>query len=668
MYTYKDNDHVDNQISSLKNLAKELHAKVDSFPSIVPSKVLCFVGAGPSKEANLPLAPELKNIIRNTFVSKDPAEAKIHDFLEDELSSKAQKYPAFENLTLFEFSAIISRFPYGLRVIRKVIRERLSTPSHRPLSYELMAHMAKHRYIDHFIILNFDHLLDDSLLDELPERVRIVASPHDIPPRSSFSGYECFAVHPFGILGEGSYSITPDDVAQFGPDPIRKFIEETLLEPIPSDRTQPITLILIGYRAEESAFSRFLVVQQDRWRQLYGQHRPIKLFIIDPDPYANQNVKHFLTEGLLSSVDRIVLNANDALELLFTLLRIEKEKSGHNVWISAARHRILSKIFSYNQLKPDNERFKIELLLQGLKSRGFIHLEAFGHIPRLKNYGSHNSFKIINELLNKDVIKRDLWQQPERNLSTYVPNFMIEDNNYVIEEFLRLAEERAVNVVNEWQLIDNNGELHAQHVQNSVEDFLKREIESIQKSPEIEIAKDVAPEVAWTLGIEAKTLPTIENLAKKTRSIIEGALKTKSDGKIKIYGIWSTGEWLFHRKGWAKDLGKKILRRKDVELKIIITRPGGVLGDRSTHREEVKNILLDQHDANVVLKWLNWWELNRILTLVCDKKGNCQCIYMRRRLSRPLVCPYFINQNATHALKYISELWDVYWDRGELAI
>lgn len=656
-------DHVNLQLPTLQALAKQLHAKVETAPPVVPPVALVFVGAGPSNAANLPLGAELKNILFNAFASNDPSNAKIHELLAAELDAWKGGHAIFNKISLFEFVAIISRFAYGRQVIRNTISERLNNPSHMPLSYELLAHLAKHRYVDHFIIINFDRLLDQALLDELPERSHVVASPQDIPPLASRTGEECFAVHPFGILGEGSYSLTPTDVARFGVDPIRAFIEETLLRPMASNRSQPVLLLLVGYRAEEPAFSRFLQAQQDRWIRLYRQKRQIDIFLIDPDPNAGQTLRNLYSD-IVSSVHHIVLSADDALELLLDLLYLEWKSSGHPVWIPTARHKIISKLFSYRQLISKDERFKIELLLQGLKSRGFVHLEAFGHIPRLRNYGSYRSAEAIRELIEQEVLTRDQWLEPVRTRQYCVPNFMIEDRDRVIKVFINLSRERGVRIIDEWHVVKNGPSVQAKLSQVFPEDFLATEIENIQRAPEIEIVRDAAPEVPWILGAEGKALLTIDELTRKTRSMLETALGTQGSGLIKIWGIWSTGEWLFHEDGWAHGLGDQLLGREDVELHILITQAGGVTGDRPRRRKVICKKLLSPARATVELRWLNWWELNRILTLVQSKNGDCHAVYMRRRLSAPLVCPYFIDCNAEHTLGYLLELWEDYWDRG----
>lgn len=659
-------EQVDEQIAVLSELADKLYSKIDDASYTTSPSVLAFIGAGPSKAANLPLSPELQNLICNVFVAKDVPEAAIHELLSDEVRAHEDIINSNKPLTLFEFAAVISKFAYGKKIIRKTIKESMTKPSHRPLSYELLSHLAKHRYIDHFIIINFDCLLDDSLKDELPERLKIIASPYDIPAEDIILDRQfCFAVHPFGILGEGSYSLTPEDVAKFGPDSIRKFIEKTLLKTTISKKDQALILLLIGYRAEEPAFLSFLRAQQDEWTRIHKQHRIIEVYVIDPSLGVINNLELLRVQGIVSSTKHIKLRADDAFELLTDLLRFKGESSGRRVWITPARHRILSKLFSYNQLTSKTDRFKIEILLQGLKSRGFVHLEAFGHIPRLNNYGDYRSSSVIQELIEKSILVPDEWQAPVKKLCKYVPNYMISNQDLIIEEFISLSNQRNINTINEWRIVkERDDSLHSEFRSISIREFLGREFNSIQQAPEIEIIRDVTPEVQWFFGTEAKALNSIDELTKKTENILQSALSIQGSTSLKIKGIWSTGEWLFHEDGWANYLGDILLNREDVSFEIVITRSGGVKGNRSFRRSKVLEKLLSPQKAKVEVRWLNWWELNRVLTLVLDKNGHSQAIYMRRRLSQPLVCPYFIDFNSKNALKYLHELWDIYWERA----
>jgi len=665
MNMFYNEEHVNEQISVLSELADKLHSKVDNKSCTSRPAVLVFVGAGPSNAANLPLSPELHILLSNVFVGNDFPEAKIHELLSFEVDAHTQHINSNVELSLFEFAAVISKFAYGKEVIRRTIKESMAKPSHRPLSYEFLSHLAKHRYIDHFIIINFDCLLDESLKDELPERLKIIASPYDIPSEDTILNHQfCFAVHPFGILGEGSYSLTPEDVAKFGPDSIKKFIEKTLLKTTIS-KNQPLILLLIGYRAEEPAFLSFLRTQQDEWRRIHKQSRTIEVYAIDPSPNALNKLEQLRIQGIVSSAKHIKLRADDAFELLLDILKFKWESSGQHVWITLARHRILSKLFSYTQLTSKTDRFKIEVLLQGLKSRGFVHFEAFGHIPRLKNYGNYRSSSVIQYLIQKNLLVPDDWQDPTQKLCKYVPNYMIPNQDLVIDEFISLSSQRNINTIDEWRIVKNeDGSFNSKFRSISIKEFLKREFQSIQQSPEIEIVRDATPEVEWFFGTEAKALLTIDELTRKTESILQKALSITGSTPLKIKGIWSTGEWLFHEDGWANNIGDMLLNREDVSFEIIITRSGGVEGSRSFRRNKVLEKLLSPQNAKVEVRWLNWWELNRILTLVLNKEEHSEAIYMRRKLSQPLVCPYFIDFKAKNALKYLYELWDVYWKRA----
>ena len=43
---------------------------------------------------------------------------------------------------------MLSRFAFGREFIRQRVGPTLGSPTHRPLAYELVAHLCKHRFID----------------------------------------------------------------------------------------------------------------------------------------------------------------------------------------------------------------------------------------------------------------------------------------------------------------------------------------------------------------------------------------------------------------------------------------------------------------------------------------------------------------------------------------
>jgi NAD-dependent SIR2 family protein deacetylase len=691
------------EFDKLYRLSKELHLKKISKKSDSAKKVIVFVGAGPSKAAGLPLGDKLKRTIYENFVG---LERKAKDiFITEYKSYKGSDFRKFEieALTLFEFAAILSRFAYGRKIIIDTIKDELKKATHRPLSYELLAHFAKHRYIDHFIILNFDRLLCEALEDELHESdLKIIRSQEDIPQEDIHLKLNdnmpvCYAIYPFGLLGEASkYSLTTDDVEEFGSEPVRDFIKNKLFDSS-SKNPKPVILLLIGYRALEPAFERLLrsIIDKDR-------KRGIHIFIINKQKGETKISDELLkSDNIIKPITEINLDADLAFELLFELLKNAWGENNLHSWVSAARHRILSKLFNCANM-PSKERFVIELLLQGIKSRGFIHFETFSKVPRLIRYSDNESAQAIEKLISERVLNSDKWlPQPERvnkkpknvnekiKTQFYVPNYTISGTDTVMTKFMELSQ-RTNQEFREWHLNKTKDKFICEITNASK--LLKSELTKIQNAPDIEIMKNVEPEVKWILGQDAEELLSIDALKKRTEEIIKTQiLNNKENIPVVIRGIWSTGEWLFwegdrtrrladpgtgdgsmeerllRNGGWAEELGAELLKRPNVTFKILITMAGGETIERSNRRLKVI-VRLQNHKklnqgAKIELKWINWWEMNRIVTIVsCN--GNKSAIYMRRRLNSPLVCPYYIPSEAKNALKYLDELWEFYWSRG----
>lgn len=664
-----DEGNVNTQFESLRRFSKVLHEKKVAKDASSNIRVVAFVGAGPSKAAGLPLGVGLKDLIYKKFINDERRAKEI--FNAEYKSYKGSDFKSYdlESLSLFEFAAVLSRFAYGKNIIIDTIKSELSKASHRPISYELLAHFAKHRYIDHFIILNFDRLLSDALEDELFEGdLKIIKIPEDIPKTSKDSRHVCYAVYPFGLLGEASrYSLTTEDVAEFGSEHVREFIKNELFE-LKIEKNEQIVIILIGYRGVEPAFERLL-------RSIKVNKRTIEIFVINPEKDDSKKFSKLEKEEIIHSITHINLKADLAFELLFELLKDAWGANNQHSWVSAARHRILSKLFNCVNM-PRKERFIIELLLQGIKSRGFVHLEMFGKVPRLIKYSDDKSSDAIKDLTAEKLLNPDEWLFEEKKINIlpdpkfYVPNYTIGQMDKVILKFMQLSD-RSKYKIEEWFLSEDKNKFHYEEIDSKV--FLEKELGKIQTAPDIEIVRDVDPEVKWILGNDkshVKELLSIDQLKQRTEKIIGSlVLDKEKDIPVTVRGIWSTGEWLFWKNAWAVDLGDKLLSKNYVAFKILITKAGGTNIVRSNRRIEVIKKLQKYKSshtgANIEMKWINWWEMNRILTIVsCDDKQ--YAIHMRRRLNSPLVCPYYISSQAENALKYLNELWDLYWIRGEV--
>ena len=150
--------------------------------------VIIFIGAGASRSAGLPTSEELKHqIYRNLVDTKHGTSEPFAEVLdkEAEFLFGEKACDGILKLSLFEFASVVSQFAYGRTVIHDELSSVLRRGSCRPLAYELLAHLAKHGFLDHFVSLNFDELLDEALADEIPDRIRFITSHDELPgPRA----------------------------------------------------------------------------------------------------------------------------------------------------------------------------------------------------------------------------------------------------------------------------------------------------------------------------------------------------------------------------------------------------------------------------------------------------------------------------------------------------
>jgi hypothetical protein len=654
---------------ALAKLAVLMRKKVQQPKSPQAPVVIAVVGAGASGSAGLPLGIELKDRLRSRFLASPELHRLLNEEIEADSEGSRSADQIFQGFSLFEFAAVLTRFAYGRRVLEETIRDALRTPTHRPLAYELLAHLAKHRWIDHFIVLNFDTLLDGAVEDELPERIAVISSSRDLPAPGERRTETCFLVRPFGQLGRSPYSISTQDVRRFGPEAIAHFLHEEMPCP-PGRRSAPVVLLLLGYAGAEPSFASFVRSLSTVPGTL--QQRSVSLFVVDIAPRLSlplldlqRNLKAASSRAVVD-FQHIATDADTAMEMLLLLLRWQSRNDP--IWIPAARHLLLSKCCDYQHVNDHEKRFKLELMLQGVKSRGFIHLGAFSQVARLRRYGGTGVRAVIQNLLAKSIIKRDEWlgRPPRRRNALdaeYVPNYMIPDNRAVVTELFPPGSRQ----VSEWQLqqMSRGGTPSFRRRRIDLHSYVAAKLREIGEAPEIEIVPDVTPEAKWILGDEARPLESIQDLCAHTQEILKAAIDAaRAEKEVEVYGIWSTGEWLFSGSGWARELGDDLLQQPTVTVHAIVTATGGVRGTRSERREEVITKLSQRREARVELKLINWWELNRVLTLVyiADRRRRGTAIYMQRRLSRPLVSPYLVDSDK--GIKYLDEVWKAYYARA----
>lgn len=328
-----------------------------------------------------------------------------------------------------------------------------------------------------------------------------------------------------------------------------------------------------------------------------------------------------------------------------------KVKCKSLVWIPVARHHVITNLFNNSELNNPRVRFPIEIVLQAVKSRGFFTLEALEDIDRIRFYGHRDAHGALQRLCDKKVLEARPWGAAETfGHSPKMQDFLLSATHRDLARILpTMVEHEAADEVEEWRVsLDDAGQLELTKNTTPLSCFLLHQFREIAEAPEIEVSSRASPSTAWMFN-EFRAIRSLAELTQRTVEAFDAAFRSENAAeKIEIFGVWSTGEWLFN--GWAGDtLGSKILElMKDegdrIHLHAILLQSNRSSPQQKQQLDSFRGKLseLDPREKRHRIDYLDWWRLNRRLTLV--RRGETQrAIYMRRRLFTPIVAPVSIS-------------------------
>ncbi|MFI4947223.1 MAG: SIR2 family protein [Alphaproteobacteria bacterium] len=625
-------------VSGLEDLADDLlrrEHKKDHQSVIVP-----IVGAGGSKSAGLPLGDELKVAILNHCCREVTYASSLRAYAQEEFP--IHRNDDLDRLSLAELCSVIGRDGWGRQQIKAILHQELSKATSRPISYELIAHLAKHRFIDHVFSVNYDRLLDDALHDEL-DRLTTITSPADIPGSHSaladaISKDGCYFVKPFGSLENDTFAVTPRELQQYGPTSIWNFCQEKVFL---SDSLRPlIVLILLGYSGQEGAFTQLL-------DSLIAYKRTIHVYAIDNSPVLSQSLRtlahrheQWVLDGKLR-LKHIQLDADSALSVTLEKMRT---KGRGDIWAPVARHHLITTLLNNEQLNDTrNTRFEIEIVLQAIKSRGFFTLEGVGDIERIRYYAVNAGVR-LDSLCQREILKR--WPLDAGGEVPAMQDYTLanSDKEKLARDWIGIAGKDAEEQVEDFGVLpDVRGLLNIRR--KPLLQFVIEKIEDIVRGPDIELLPRTAGETA--LRFDGVPIGSFQTLAEDTIKILTLSLRPSRD-HVHFFGIWSTGEWLLHSKGWAyKDFGQVLLqklRAREITLHLVLCDEAGLSKPQFERLYQVVAELaeIDPNGLNHKIYPLQWWKLNRRLTMV-KREEEGLALYFRRRLFTPLVSPIMLN-------------------------
>jgi hypothetical protein len=226
------------------------------------------------------------------------------------------------------------------------------------------------------------------------------------------------------------------------------------------------------------------------------------------------------------------------------------------------------------------------------------------------------------------------------------------------------------------QEIDENGNLINDEL--SFQQYLEKKLENILHAPAVEIKgrRDVSSD--WIFK-NPRYLVSLTDLGTHTMKIFRWFLENEGKQK-KIYAIWSSGEWLFHKDCLAyKMFGKEVLKKikeGDIELNAVFIKPNNYGPSKfSLEKIEIIHENLKKYGMrveevrggnNVNIKHINWWKHNRIMTLLrIEENEDCKKqkgIYFRRRMATPLVSPVYLKDTDCDVLL---EIFRKYYQKAQ---
>ncbi|HLF87805.1 MAG TPA: SIR2 family protein [Anaerolineales bacterium] len=362
--------------NSLEQSEWDILIKDDVLKDRIERRVLAIVGAGASKIAGLPLANEALKKLKDE--ASMPSKA-----LEAELERLTQIYKldrdAFET-----YLRALSTSVFEAQKLRDNLQKMYGHRFMPVLSYEILAHMLKHRFLDAIINFNFDELLDQSIEDELdPEEYYHILSDGDCPDegklRETYPELP-FYIKPHGTAGyKSTLRFTREDYYGL-PFDIQRVLRYLLTE-------KPVVLLIIGFGMQSFEFNHIL---EDAHPDSRMYHINLK------NPVKNTHLAPFSCNRLLDI--KTLDGVNGALRKIWESVRkgFQEEYKPRDI----TRHILITQTFFH-----DINDYNVERYLQG---RTIIELclsiakGSFAWISSSDAKNFNKFFNLIDQKINQE--------------------------------------------------------------------------------------------------------------------------------------------------------------------------------------------------------------------------------------------------------------------------
>lgn len=554
----------------------------------------------------------------------------------------------------------LCRTPEAERKVRHRISKEYRHRHPSLLTYELLAHLLHHRFLDAIVSFNFDELLDQSIEDELgPNEYKRVVTERDcdIHPPASLPLY----IKMHGTAAEpDSLRFTPERY-YWTPKSIIELVEKQF-------EVEHLVVMNVGFKMASFDFQYLLqkphhveiynfdpypledevkdeiAKQRERERERQKVSRPKIYDRVEPTELAGKAAK--ADEDFLPGLLR---EAVDVLEQ-----RCGTEEGKPTRWRSIRRHEAIVEILRNSPLDNDEQyatylrrRTILEIGFAAARSRGVLSIASMvddrcgryfdlykrnagdtadgwlklclaGGIKESKKWA--NSYEVLPELM-----KRELGQGEEDDIHLLKPANPSKLATHLL---------KSMNIpANGW---------------GKAKELLRETIEFLQKETEIEVhSRD--DRVCSKTFVKPVILKTFTALRGWTQQML-----ANTDDYNELWAISETGDWI-----GQKEMFDELARR--------CTFKEG----QSEKKKPIK--LLAAFDADlgkaerlIQSRQLPWGRHNRHMTIVCKNGQPRGAIYFVRRLRAPTVTPVYLSNQKD--LKRVMDAFEELWkEAGEYA-
>lgn len=548
----------------------------------------------------------------------------------------------------------LCRTPEAERKVRERISERYSYRHPSLLSYELLAHLLHHRFLDTIISFNFDELLDQTIDDELgPNEYIRVVTERDCDPEIPKSVPLYIKMH--GTASEPDSLRFTRERYYWTPRSIINLVEKQF-------EVEHLVVLNVGFSLASFDF-QYLLRKPDQLeiyhfdpkrikpavtREIRHQRAKVRLHqkMSRPSAYDKAKIVDFSSGGKKTDEDYLP-------NLLTTLIDVLRQKcEAHNTvpvcWRSTLRHFAVVEALEGSPLGTKQQftnylrrRAILEFAFAAARGRGVLSIASMVEDRCGRYY---------------DLYCRSAGDQADSWLKLCSAGGLQEsqepDTFEVLEDLRTESGQGAIQGLHHLGLAD--ADKLAEHVTASLNiapERLKKTqalvastLRFLQEDTEIEVHSrdDRICSKTFTKPIILKTFTALRGW---TREMLSG-----TPDYNELWAVSEIGDWLV-----GKEIGMLAMFEEKTST-----------ADPPAHEKEPIRLLtafesdLDTCKGLIKTQMLPWGRHNRHMTILCKNEQPRAAIYFVRRLRAPTVTPVYLSnqKDLRRVTKAFIKLWE----------